>query len=133
LVTGPPNIRFYAGHPLKAVDGSRLGTLCIIDSKPHQLTQTDLNSLRDLAIMVEEELNDSDFKEAAQLVRNNEVRLHSIMNTVADAIITIDNNDLVESINHAGLNMFCYTDTDLLGKNLSNLLTHIHKSPQNGK
>jgi signal transduction histidine kinase/ActR/RegA family two-component response regulator len=57
LVTGGPEIRFYAGHPLKAADGQRIGTLCIIDSKPHDLTDKEQANLADLAAIVESELN----------------------------------------------------------------------------
>jgi phosphoserine phosphatase RsbU/P len=34
LVTGPPNIRFYAGQPLRAPDGQKVGTLCLADHAP---------------------------------------------------------------------------------------------------
>ncbi|MFN3672746.1 MAG: diguanylate cyclase domain-containing protein, partial [Bosea sp. (in: a-proteobacteria)] len=34
LVTGPPHIRFYAGYPLSLDGENRIGSLCIIDSKP---------------------------------------------------------------------------------------------------
>jgi GAF domain-containing protein len=34
LVTGDPGIRFYAGAPVEAEDGQRIGTVCIIDRAP---------------------------------------------------------------------------------------------------
>ena len=56
LVCGDPNIRFYAGYPLAAPDGSRIGTLCIIDDKPKDISKEQLQLLRELGRMVEEEL-----------------------------------------------------------------------------
>jgi len=56
LVTGEPNIVFYAGCPLKLPSGSKIGTLCIIDTKPRDFTTEDLETLRDLAVMVENEM-----------------------------------------------------------------------------
>lgn len=56
LVTGEPHIRFYAGHPLRMSDGSRAGTLCIIDRRPRQLSAAKLQALRDLAAIAESEL-----------------------------------------------------------------------------
>jgi diguanylate cyclase (GGDEF)-like protein len=56
LVVGDPNIRFYAGCPLRAADGQKLGTLCIIDSEPREFDHDDATALRDLASMVEGEL-----------------------------------------------------------------------------
>lgn len=56
LVTGEPNIRFYAGHPLRAVDGQRVGTLCVIDRRPKHLGPDEHQILRDLAAIAESEL-----------------------------------------------------------------------------
>ncbi|MDH3638435.1 MAG: diguanylate cyclase [Gammaproteobacteria bacterium] len=56
LVCGDPNIRFYAGYPLAAPDGSRIGTLCVIDDKPKEISTEQLQLLRELGRMVEEEL-----------------------------------------------------------------------------
>jgi len=49
-------IRFYAGAPLSMLDGTRVGTLCIMDAKPRELTAEDLDLLRDLARWAEREL-----------------------------------------------------------------------------
>lgn len=59
LVTGAPNIRFYAGVPIRAGmlgDPSKrlpLGTLCVIDDEPHDLDPRDMKLLVELANLVE--------------------------------------------------------------------------------
>lgn len=56
-VIGPLKIRFYAGHPLLGPRGKKIGTLCIKDRKPRQMSAGDLRGLKDLAAIVERELN----------------------------------------------------------------------------
>ena len=56
LVTGAPKIRFYAGQPIEGPDGSRLGTLCLIDVVPRELDAEQRRALRDLAGLVREQL-----------------------------------------------------------------------------
>ena len=56
LVVGGPQIRFYAGCPIAAPDGSLIGTLCIIDTQPRKLTEVDNETLRDLAAILEQEI-----------------------------------------------------------------------------
>ena len=71
LVTDSPNIRFYAGCPLTVANGSKLGTLCILDQKPRNFDEEDKVLLRDLARMVEVELS------ALQLATTDDLTLLS--------------------------------------------------------
>jgi diguanylate cyclase (GGDEF)-like protein len=57
FVTGEPHVRFYAGCPLSMPDGSRIGTLCLIDSQPRDFGKEDSAILGDLARMAEQEFN----------------------------------------------------------------------------
>ncbi|NNE36001.1 MAG: GAF domain-containing protein, partial [Rhodothermales bacterium] len=61
LVTGNPEIRFYAGCPLSAPNGQRVGTLCLIDNKPRGMTPDELQLLQQIGKMVEEELVIAEF------------------------------------------------------------------------
>jgi len=56
LVIDAPNIRFYAGYPLKLRQGINIGTLCLIDSKPREMDEEDRQLLRDLGAMIEQEI-----------------------------------------------------------------------------
>lgn len=56
LVTGPPWIRFYAGTALQSPDGHNLGTLCVLDREPRQLSPDATATLQDLAAVVQREL-----------------------------------------------------------------------------
>ena len=52
LVTGDPQVRFYAGVPVTTPDGYAMGALCVIDRKPRKLSETQLNLLTMLARQV---------------------------------------------------------------------------------
>ena len=52
LVKFNPNVRFYAGIPLKSNDGHNVGTLCVFDNKPKHPTANQLNCLNALSKQV---------------------------------------------------------------------------------
>ncbi len=55
LVIGEPHARFYAGHPIHAPEGDRIGTLCVIDTRARHLSSQELAALADLAALVDAE------------------------------------------------------------------------------
>jgi len=71
LVTDAPNIRFYAGCPISVPNGSKLGTICLIDQSPREFDDEDKVLLRDLARLVEQEIV------AAQLATLDELTMIS--------------------------------------------------------
>jgi GAF domain-containing protein len=56
LVVGDPNIRFYAGAPLKSMDGQNLGTLCVIDQQPHDSSSAQMDVLMMYSELVTREI-----------------------------------------------------------------------------
>ncbi|MBI1239358.1 MAG: GAF domain-containing protein [Alphaproteobacteria bacterium] len=72
LVTGAPNIRFYAGAPLKTVSGHNIGTLCIIDTSPRAFSDDDRAHLTLLAAVAVEQMELRALR--LRLAREQEVR-----------------------------------------------------------
>ena len=56
FVTGEPHLKFYCGMPLITGEGYALGTLCVMDFEPHQLTFEQTESLRRLSRQVMSQL-----------------------------------------------------------------------------
>lgn len=56
LVVGEPNLRFYAGALLKTEQGHALGTVCVLDYAPRELTDVQVKTLRVLARQVMKQL-----------------------------------------------------------------------------
>lgn len=56
LVAGSLGLRFYAAQPLVTAEGHRLGTLCIIDRQPRELSEEEAATLRTLAATVMDSL-----------------------------------------------------------------------------
>lgn len=72
LVTGDPHMRFYAGAPLNTPSGHRVGTLCILDTKPRELTEDQREALTMLSnqvvTLLELRLSQAKVAEAAERI-----------------------------------------------------------------
>src|SRR3982075_1227096 len=56
LVAGDFGLRFYAGVPLRTLDGFNLGTLCVIDKEPRPVDQKQIDDLKDFASVVMDQM-----------------------------------------------------------------------------
>ena len=114
LVLGPPFIRFYAGKPLISPTGAKMGTLCLIDSKPHAtFSAEDRQNLFDLAALV------MDRMEMIRLdyVRSiSQARFENIASTSPDAIICSNSEGEVTFWNRAAERLFGYTAKEVTGR-----------------
>ncbi|MEM7562766.1 MAG: GAF domain-containing protein, partial [Pseudomonadota bacterium] len=72
LVTGPPNVRFYAGQPIFAPNGEAVGTICIADMKPRDFSDNDVELLTSLGELVEKEMNHPDLQALSNRLKSEQ-------------------------------------------------------------
>ena len=88
LVCNAPDVRFYAGYPLKAPNGHRVGTLCLIDNVPRAMTDADHELLSDLGQLVEQQLRALALATTDELTRISNRRGFHILAPLFPAITT---------------------------------------------
>ncbi|MBW8900660.1 MAG: diguanylate cyclase [Massilia sp.] len=84
-VMDAPHVRFYAGQPLHSVDGLPLGTLCIIDTVPHDFGAAERRMLGDLARLVQDELH-RDVPPAARPHDGKAALEHALLDAVLESV-----------------------------------------------
>lgn len=95
LVTGAPEIRYYAGHPLVSKEGASLGTLCVIDTKAHS---EPLNAFQreGLAVLAQAAVRRLEARrskvEAEQIIAERERRLLRMIEGVPQIAWSADSN-----------------------------------------
>lgn len=115
FVTGEPNIRFYAGVPLKLSGGENVGSICVFDTVPRHLSQSQKEMLRHLALAATKAL---EARRTAQLESELvafAAQTQSILQHSQDAIITMDLEGRITQWNLAAERMFGYSSEEARG------------------
>jgi two-component system CheB/CheR fusion protein len=71
-------------------------------------------------------------KQAEQALRDRETRLQAILDTAADAIITIDHRGIIQSVNSAAVRMFGYSAAEMIGQKVNLLMASPHREAHDG-
>ncbi|MBX7150155.1 PAS domain S-box protein [bacterium] len=125
-------VRFYAGATILSSDGHALGTICILDTKPRNLSPEQADALRALSRQVHDQmelrnqlfdlkktLGDRDRIE--QSLQQNEAYLNEILETSRDGIL-VEEDEHVVYMNNAYAHLFgCSSPEELYGLHLSEL------------
>ena len=120
LVTGAPYIRFYAGLPISSPDGFLMGTLCAIDTRPRAETEIYIESLRDLAKLVEEEIGKSavahisNSRKEQLAIANHQLSAH--LDNSPLAVVEWDHTFKVSKWSDLAQQIFGWQAEDVIGK-----------------
>ena len=87
LVTGKPNLRFYAGALLKTEEGLPIGTLCVLDHEPRSLDKVQEQALRTLARQTSAAL---ELRRAAKSAEADRARYRALFNAIDDGFCIIE-------------------------------------------
>ncbi|MEU4236965.1 ATP-binding protein [Actinoplanes sp. NPDC026619] len=114
-----PQAIAYAGFPLRAPDGSVLGSFCVIDSRERDWTPDELATLGDLAeaASVEVALRLAVARESVARQRTE-----AILQGTHDAFISTDRTGRVLSWNAAAERMFGYGPAEVIGRPIGELI-----------
>lgn len=137
FVQGAPKIRFYAGAPIVAPNGHILGTVCVFDDKPRQLSSMQIAALESLARQVQGLLEQrhaiSRLEAALSISKEAERRLGelaAIIDSSDDVILSKDLNGIITTWNAAAFEFFGYSAEEIVGSSVLTLIPESLKSEE---
>jgi diguanylate cyclase (GGDEF)-like protein/PAS domain S-box-containing protein len=116
LVTGDDQIRFYAGAPMTTSSGHRIGTVCVLDQTPRQLTERQRIVLAKLAEACVQIL------ECSQKNMQQEAWFARTLETVVDAVLSVNPHGVVNYANPAALELLGAAATSVLAQPVESVL-----------
>ncbi|MCG8493174.1 MAG: PAS-domain containing protein [Sneathiellales bacterium] len=122
VVVNDPCLRFYAGVPLSAEGGLKVGTLCVADTKPREFNSDQFAALKDFGDCVEQQLVQARLQNDARFLVSQTSRLNTLLEAIPDGIVTIDDKDCIESLNTEAAHIFGYEAYEILGTNFETLM-----------
>lgn len=120
LVTGPTNVRFYAGAPIVTSDGFALGTVCVIDQMARTLHSVQLDALSRLSALVATLLEHERARQIeARRCANEAQQAHEELTAMAAAGLDlqayIDADGVYRHVNQTYLNYIGATRGEVIG------------------
>lgn len=132
LVFQEPFVRFYAGVPIFSYDRLPLGSLCVLDRQPKQLSEDQLRALKALGRQVESlmelrrnlyEIENAVTKQndSQKLIQQERQHFRDILETSRDGIL-VEENEHIVFMNTAYAKLFgCSNPEELVGLHISEL------------
>ncbi|MEH2015762.1 GAF domain-containing protein [Nostoc sp.] len=140
VVTGYPHVRFYAGVPLITPRGDMLGTLCVIDQVPRQLSQKQVEALVALSRLVIDQLElRRHVVEVSQITEKllahkqaahaqseaARSRINNLLESITDGFFALDKKWQFTYINGQAERLLQKTQYEFLGKNIWEMFPEI--------
>lgn len=119
LVTGNPDIRFYAGAPLRNKEGYNLGSLCVIDTKARSLTDDQKKALQLLAAQVVSLL---DLRKKNSDFLDSQKELANFIELSVDLVCIANVDGMLYKVNPAFTTVLGYSKEELAGSSFMNLV-----------
>ena len=127
LVTGAPNIRFYAGAQLRTNDGQCIGALCVIDRVARKLSERQKSALLALARQIDFSLHerktrreilrrDQELSEAYENSRLQNLQYEALMENMSEGLVQQDRAGAILSFNGSALRILGQTADQLQGR-----------------